>query len=82
MGIHAWTMMMMEGEIYEGEGEDIDHKVRIHLMEAAVEFQNEGREIMGAGTDNAHRVKELAAEKAKHHGDTRLGDDDDGRGDL
>jgi len=57
MGIHAWTMMMMKGEIYEGEGEDIDHKVRIHLMEAAVEFQNEGREIMGAGTDNAHRVK-------------------------
>jgi len=46
MGIHAWAMMMMEGVIYEG-GEDIDHKVRIHLMEAAVEFQNEWREIMG-----------------------------------
>ena len=31
---------------------------------------------------SAGEIEELAAEKAKHHGDTRLGDDDDGRGDL
>jgi len=30
--------MMIEGVIYEGEGEDIDHKVRMQLMETAVEL--------------------------------------------
>jgi len=31
-------MMMIEGVIYEREGEDIDHIVRIQLMETAVEL--------------------------------------------
>jgi len=57
MGIHAWAIMIMEGVIYEREGEDIHHKMHIQLIKAAVELQNERHRIMGAGADNAHKVK-------------------------
>jgi len=40
-----------EGVIYEGEGEDIDHKVRIQLMEIKVELQSEGHEGPCGGCD-------------------------------
>jgi len=48
-------MMVMEGMLDKKGAEDEDCKVRIQLMEAEVEFQNEGREIMLA--DNTHELK-------------------------
>jgi len=48
-------MMVMEGMLDKKEVEDKDCKVCIQLMEAEVEFQNEGREIMVA--DNTHKLK-------------------------
>jgi len=54
MGIHARAIMIMEGVIYEREGEDIHHKMHI---QAAAELQSERHGIMGAGADNAHKVK-------------------------
>ena len=49
--------MVMEGVFDEVVEEDKDYKVPIQLMEAEVEFQNEVHRMMGAGTDNPHKLK-------------------------
>ena len=43
MGIPAWVrvMLRMEEVIDEGDVLDKDHKVRIQLMKAEIEFRNE-----------------------------------------